>query len=217
MPQRKPKNLLVRLNLFKRVGETAKCFESLFAPNSFLEFEYEKPSSYVNHCWNLYKQSDFGQRHSNSLNGNMFEVIINSLLIREDILPFYLQAKVAFVPNVEFDNILYTPKAPIALSLKTSLRERYKQADLEAIALKYVHRNAECYLLTLSAEECNTVNYKIAHGEAIGLTKAILCTTNDFDDFIKELKNNKFELAGNVNIIESSQIITKDILQNGPQ
>ena len=214
MAPRSPKNLLVRLKLFKSVGETVRCFESLFAPNTFLEFEYEKPSNYIKSCWEMYKQSDYGQRTSNSLNGNMFEVIVNSLLVREGIMPFYLQAKVAFVPNVEFDNILYTPKAPISLYLKTSLRERYKQADLKAIALKYVHRNAECYLLTLSQEECNIVNKKIAHGEAIGLTKAILCTSPEFDTFIEELRNKQLELAGNVNIIESSQIITKDLLPN---
>ncbi len=214
MASRKQKNLLVKLNLFRSVGETVRCFESLFAPHSFMEFEYERPSDYVRDCWRKYKESPYGHRGSNSLNGNMFEVIINTLLIREGIMPFYLQARVAFVPNVEFDNILYTPKAPISLSLKTSLRERYKQADLEAIALKYVHRNAECYLLTLSEEEYDIVNSKIAHGEAIGLTKAILCTTNDFDNFIEMLRNKNLELAGNVNIIESSQIITKDLLHN---
>ena len=51
MAPRSPKNLLVRLKLFKSVGETVRCFESLFAPNTFLEFEYEKPSNYIKSCW----------------------------------------------------------------------------------------------------------------------------------------------------------------------
>ncbi|MDE7137830.1 MAG: hypothetical protein K2O29_05155 [Ruminococcus sp.] len=44
------------------------------------------------------------------------------------------------MPNVDFDIILYTQEQyPIALSLKTSVRERYKQADLEGVALKNMY------------------------------------------------------------------------------
>lgn len=211
---KKSQNLIVRLNLSQSVGKTVKVFESLFHPETFLDLKYEDPASYVNDCWERYKQTPEGQQGSNSLNGSIFEMIINTLLIREGIMPFYLQGKVAFVPNVEFDVILYTPKAPISLSLKTSLRERYKQADLEAIALKYVHRNAECYLLTLSSEECKNINGKILSGEAIGLTKAILCSDQTFNEFIAELKKKNFELAGNVEIIHSSQIVKPDLIPN---
>ena len=214
MMAKKSKNLIVRLNLSKNVGKTVKVFESLFYPETFLDFIYRDPASYVKDCWGRYKQTPEGQQGSNSLNGSMFEMIINTLLIGEGIMPFYLQGKVAFVPNVEFDVILYTPKAPVSLSLKTSLRERYKQADLEAIALKYVHRNAECYLLTLSREECDNINGKILSGEAIGLTKAILCTSQTFNEFIEYLKEKNFELAGNVDIISSSQIVSPELIPN---
>ena len=211
---KKSKNLIVRLNLSKSVGKTVKVFESLFYPETFLDFIYRDHASYVNDFWGRYKHTPEGQLGSNSLNGSMFEMIINTLLIREGIMPFYLQGKVAFVPNVEFDVILYTPKAPVSLSLKTSLRERYKQADLEAIALKYVHRNAECYLLTLSREECDNINGKILSGEAIGLTKAILCSDHTFNEFIEYLKEKNFELAGNVDIISSSQIVSPELIPN---
>ena len=43
-------------------------------------------------------------------------------------------------------------------------RERYKQADLEAIALKYVHRKALSYLVTLEANEAKSVKAKIKSG-----------------------------------------------------
>lgn len=65
-----------------------------------------------------------------------------------------MSAKVAFVPNVIYDLMFYTSeRGPICISAKTSLRERYKQADLEAIALKYVHRKALSYLVTLQTNE----------------------------------------------------------------
>ncbi|MCF6346733.1 MAG: hypothetical protein L3J20_00335 [Flavobacteriaceae bacterium] len=116
-------------------------FEDLF-PN-FMEIEYQKPSEYITLFWNKYEaQSD---RNAN-LNGKMFEYILASLCIREGILPLYMSAKVAFVPNVIYDLMFYTTeRGPICWSVKTSLRERYKQADLESIALKYVHRKALSY------------------------------------------------------------------------
>ena len=91
------------------------------------------PSEYVRYCWNNYENS--GVERNNSLNGTIFELIIATLFVKEGILPLHLQAQVAFVPNVNFDAVLYTHETgPIGLSLKTSLRERYKQADLEAVA-----------------------------------------------------------------------------------
>ena len=167
------------------------------------------PSEYVNYCWERYTTS--GVPQTNSLNGTIFELIISTLFIKEGILPLYLQAKVAFVPNVKFDAVLYTAESgPIGLSLKTSLRERYKQADLEAIALKYVHRKAENYLLTRDFNEAAAVSAKIANGEALGLNKAILTTSAQFDDFIDDLKTRNFIQPGSVEIISSGSVITAD-------
>ena len=113
-------------------------FDSLF-PN-FLEVEYEKPSDYIQKYWNAFKNHS---ESNNNLNGKVFEYILATLCVREGILPIYMSAKVAFVPNVIYDLMFYTTeRGPICWSVKTSLRERYKQADLEAIALKYVHRKA---------------------------------------------------------------------------
>ena len=168
-----------------------------------------RPSEYVNYCWEKYTTS--GVPQNNSLNGTVFELIIATLFVKEEILPLYLQAKVAFVPNVNFDAVLYSAESgPIGLSLKTSLRERYKQADLEAIALKYVHRKAENYLLTMDPNEAAAVSAKIANGEALGLNKAILTTSAQFDDFIDDLKTRNFIQPGSVEIITSSSVITAD-------
>ena len=168
-----------------------------------------RPSEYVNYCWEKYTAS--GVPQNNALNGTVFELIIATLFVKEEILPLYLQAKVAFVPNVNFDAVLYSAESgPIGLSLKTSLRERYKQADLEAIALKYVHRKAENYLLTMDPNEAAAVSAKIANGEALGLNKAILTTSAQFDDFIDDLKTRNFIQPGSVEIITSGSVITAD-------
>jgi hypothetical protein len=184
-------------------------FEELF-PN-FMQFEYEKPSEYIKAFWNKYESLD--ERNSN-LNGKMFEYILASLCIREGILPLYMSAKVAFVPNVVYDLMFYTKeRGPICWSVKTSLRERYKQADLESIALKYVHRKALSYLITLSEEAIN-IKQKILTGDVIGLDNVIIATTSEFDQLVADLKNFKFEEPPTVKVIESTQVVTIEKVQS---
>lgn len=167
------------------------------------------PHEYVNYCWDKYEQS--GVDRNNSQNGTIFELIIATLFVKEGIMPLHLQAQVAFVPNINFDAVLYTTEnGPIGLSLKTSLRERYKQADLEAVALKYVHRKAENYLLTMDSTEANSVKRKIQNGDVLGLDKAILTTEPEFDEFIRELKNKNFISPGSVEIITASRVVTEE-------
>lgn len=166
-------------------NKAAKIFESLFPEYDFLTIPYESPTDYVAKYWSEYCKLG---SHGNSLNGNFFEIIINSLLFREDIKPFYTQAKVAFVPNVIFDVVLYSDSAPVSLSIKTSLRERYKQADLEAVALKYVHRKAKCYLLSLEPDEVSSQKKKIERGDILGLDDIIDCQSDEFNYLIETLK-----------------------------
>ncbi len=181
-------------------------FDSLF-PN-FLEVEYEKPSQYVQKYWNAFL---LHPERNNNLNGKVFEYILATLCVREGILPVYMSAKVAFVPNVIYDLMFYThERGPICWSIKTSLRERYKQADLEAITLKYVHRRALSYLITLEENEAKSVKAKIESGDVIGLDDVVVATSEDFDKLVAELKIFKFSEPPTVKVIDSSQVITQD-------
>lgn len=191
--------------MLTRGTKTEKVFEELFSPLTFEQVEYSTPLDYVMKYWRRYQErSD----RNNSLNGKIWECIIITLLYRERLLPFYTQAKVAFVPNVEFDVLLYTPSCPISLSLKTSLRERYKQADLEAIALRYVHRRAKNYLLTLDPEEADLCKEKIKSGDIIGIDRIIDCNTSDINDLIEELQKVKNELtvSPKIDVVEGNLI-----------
>ncbi len=185
-------------------SKSSTVFESLFEKD-FLHIDYSSPKDYIGQYWDAYQKTE---ETNNALNGNVFELIINTLLYRENLLPFYTQAKIAFVPNIEYDTVLYTPSQPIALSLKTSLRERYKQADLEAIALKYVHRQAKCYLLTLNSEEANDNKAKIKNGDIIGLDKIIDCNSDDINILINELHSiqNELSISSKIDIIEGNLI-----------
>ena len=181
-------------------------FDSLFA--DFMEVEYDEPSDYIITYWRAFKNHS---ESNNNLNGKIFEYILATLFIREGLLPLYMSAKVAFVPNVIYDLMFYTTeREPICIAAKTSLRERYKQADLEAIALKYVHRKALSFLVTLEENEARSVKAKIKSGDVIGLDNVIVATSSEFNDLIKELKTYQFSEPPTVKVIESNQIITAD-------
>ncbi|MCQ2280175.1 MAG: hypothetical protein MJZ49_05175 [Bacteroidales bacterium] len=197
--------ILQDLNIVRGNGlSAATIFESLFQKD-FTEFSQMKPSEYVNMYWEAYQKRE---TNNQNINGKIFEYIISTLLYNEKLLPLYIQAQVAFVPNVDFDALLYCDEVgPIALSMKTSLRERYKQADLEAIALKYVHRRAKSYLLTMSESEAVNVKEKIKSGDVIGLDDIVVCSTSEIDDFISSLKKYDFKEAGEISIIKSTQIV----------
>ena len=180
-------------------------FETEF-PN-FMEIKYSKPSDYVKNLWHIYETK---YESNANINGKIFEYILSTLFIRENIMPIYMQAKVAFVPNVDFDIMFYTKeRGPICISAKTSLRERYKQADLEAIALKYVHRKALSYLVTLS-EEANGIREKIKTGDVIGLDDAVIAINEDFDKLISEIKKYRLEEPPIVKVIQANQVVTVD-------
>lgn len=184
------------INQNPKVGNRIKSeaiFDSLF-PN-FMEVKYEKPSDYIRIYWQAYQKHPEG---NNNLNGKIFEYVLATLFVREGILPIYMSSKVVFVPNVIYDLMFYTTeRGPICISAKTSLRERYKQADLEAIALKYVHRKALCFLVTLEEKEAKSVKAKIKSGDIIGLDSVVVATSDDFDELIAELKKFQFSEPAN--------------------
>lgn len=181
-------------------------FDSLFP--SFLDVKYDYPSDYISTYWEAFQKHPEG---NNNLNGKIFEYILATLFVREGLMPIYMSAKVAFVPNVIYDLMFYTEeRGPICISAKTSLRERYKQADLEAIALKYVHRKALSYLVTLEANEAKSVKAKIKTGDVIGLDNVIVATNNEFNDLVLELKAYQLSEPPIVKVIESNQIITRE-------
>ncbi len=166
-------------------------------------------------AWQLFKnhRNQFAQKDgemNRNANGKFLELIIQRLLIKNGIIPFYANAEVALVPDVNFDIIIYTKECgPICLSIKTSLRERYKQANLEAIALKQVHRRAKTFLLTIEPNESKKLARKIKDGIVLGIDEVIDCKTADLDVLLSRLKQLTPCEAGTINIIKNGKLIQK--------
>jgi hypothetical protein len=152
--------------------------------NSVLE---STPSKYVDFIW---KKAELDPRLTRDVRGKFFELLIATCLIRNKILPFFWQAQLEFVPLANFDLVVYTEeRGPIVLSLKTSIRERYKQAEFEAQAMKDVHRRAKNFLVTMEKEEALSLQSKIDTGVLAGIDEAIVANENSFDRLIEFLKS----------------------------
>lgn len=192
---------LVNQGLAKIESATTRLFDSLIKGHTFMTVKYNTPKEYVEKYWTALEKANKPTLHTNT-----FKYIIYSLLYREGIKPFYTQAKVAFVPNVNYDALLYNQSAPVSLSLKTSLRERYKQADLEAVALRYIYRRAKSYLLTMDTREANVQKAKILSGDIMGLDEIIDCNTDDINRLIANLKTMQFTTSIKIDTVEGNLI-----------
>ena len=147
-----------------------------------------------------YKSYITAHGSNRNLNGKIFEGLILEALFRAGILPAYYQAIVEFIPSVNYDILLYHPKTPVVLSCKTSLRERWKQADLEGLALKQVYRGARSFLLTMNEGEGNRIQRKVADSQAVGLNECIVVHAKGdrFDLLLENLRLTQFEEASEV-------------------
>ena len=130
-------------------------------------------------------------------NGQVFEGLVLCALQKAGVSPVYYQARVELIPTVVYDILLYDRKRPAVLSCKTSLRERWKQADLEGLALKQVYLGATNYLLTLSEQEGAKVQRRIEDSEVFGLDECIVIKSQGdrFDQLIEELAGRDFTEA----------------------
>lgn len=169
---------------------------------------YPKPHEFVGGVYQSYR----GQYPDNpSVNGRIFEYLICETLARHKVVPFYCQAKFQHVPNADFDVVLYDKLRPVVLTMKVSLRERYKQADLEGLALRQVYRQAASYLITLSDKESRNIGQKIREGSVSGLDRCVLANTPEYTELLNELAKRSFSLAKMIMPMSGTEFSVEDI------
>lgn len=165
---------------------------------------YSKPSVYIQDLWDKVQKSEMPQ----SMNGMAFELILACLLIKERLYPFYMAAEVQFVPNARFDLMFYSREVgPIVLSAKTSLRERYKQADLESLALRAVYRRSKTFLVTLNESEAESVQRKINSGDVTSLNACVVATSSRFDELVSELHTYTMLEAPTLPVVDKGRLV----------
>jgi hypothetical protein len=131
-----------------------------------------------------------------NLRGNWLEYGMLLALKYHKLTPAYFQAEFKVVPNARNDVMVWSKEhGPIIISCKTSLRERYKQADLEAVALKAHYPDARFFLVTIDPDKqhVDRVRKKIADKEVVAL-QAIYDETDigGLFDFLKTVTLTEF-------------------------
>ena len=192
---------LVKQGIAPKESVSTRLFESILSGETFMTIQYETPKDYVKQYCDALRKAGLS-----SPNGNLFKYIIYSLLYREDIRPFFIHAHLDAVPLVNFDVLLFNQISPITLTLKTILRERYKQADLEAVALKYIYRRSKCYLLTMDTHEANVQKAKIQSGDIMGLDEIIDCNSEDINQLVSNLKTMSFSTSVKIDAVRGNLI-----------
>jgi len=148
-------------------------------------FPYKSASIYTEKMWKLLSPviSD------NRARGSAFEFLIAFTLLRENISPFYYQVAFNNIAWAEYDILIYTEEnGPIVLSCKTSLRERWKQAEFEAQLLRKDYPKSRSFLITMDPNETSVAS-KIKNGPKTGLENVMRPNQPAFDRIMEELRN----------------------------
>ena len=160
-------------------------------------------SSFVSKYWEIYNRDFLSNPNTN---GKVFEALISMALCREGVLPHYIQAKITHIPGVNYDCIIYTEEfGPISISAKTSLRERWKQADLEALALKNIFRKSQSYLVSMSEMEIS--RRKRDPDSVLALNGFILASAPEFDALLARIRGYTLMEAPNLPAISSNETV----------
>ena len=183
---------LRELGIVRTFGDTAEIFEQ-----SINLADFDKGVGYflqhtVNNCRSNAIAQDKSPQSIGSMGGSWFEYATLIALKQKGLTPAYWQAEFTAVPANFNDVMLWSKEhGPVIISCKTSLRERYKQADLEAVALRAHYPDAKLFLLTLDADKKHVARTrkKIVEKELLAL-QAIYDETNvdDLFSFLKTLK-----------------------------
>ena len=123
-------------------------------------FPYKSASTYTDKLWKLLSPAI----SDNSSRGSAFEFLIAFTLLRESISPFYYQVAFNNIAWAEYDLLIYTKEiGPIVFSCKTSLRERWKQAEFEAQLLRRDYPNSRSFLVTMDPKETSVASKIKSH------------------------------------------------------
>ena len=143
-------------------------------PNLFMDKGYEQLATGV-------------ARH----NGRIFEGLFLAVLGREGIRHLILDAEYEYLPYSSIDVAIYSSTGgPFLISLKSSLRERWKQSDLEFSRIKSINKDAVCAIATL--EDAGMPLRLQESDRLLGCDHVIDCRVPSlWDKFLKDLHRRK--------------------------
>ena len=170
-------------------------------------FPLTDPRNFINHFWNIYENSRESEiktriqsgENPNSVsqsfrskNGKAYEAIFLFLLDKLNFKILSMDEEISGVELVKPDFIFKAPKKTVLLSLKTTARERWKQADWESMRFKHVYPDTKCYLITLNETEKKVLKKKIDNGLLVdGLDDVFFGLSKELNSFFKVIRHIK--------------------------
>jgi hypothetical protein len=180
-----------KLGLYTNYGDTAQIFDDNVQTSGLTNRVGLFLKQTLDSCRARATKDGKSPSSIGSAAGHWLEWSLLVALKEQKLTPAYWQAEFVVVPKNYNDVLLWSKEyGPIILSCKTSLRERYKQADLEAVALRQHFPSAKFFLVTLDEDKKHVANIrkKIAAKELLALQE-IYDETNadDLFAFLKTL------------------------------
>ncbi len=174
-----------------------KVWNDFFSSSGIENSVYTSPQKFFNEIWSQFLdyenqyEKKYGKKINNSFPGRALEIITFFILDYEKIPIDSMDEEIEGVPFVKPDFIIKGKNIDFFLSSKTSLRERWKQADWESIKYKNTFPNTLCYVFTNHETEGESLKKKIhlmkEANDRLDIDKVFI-THLEFDELINDIK-----------------------------
>lgn len=112
-------------------------------------------------------------------NGDIFEGLFCAALLGSGFRNLLTSAEYKILPYSKIDIVICTREGgPVMLSLKSSLRERWKQSDLEFGMIKQIRPKAFCALVSMDTDGCAQPRRLLEGHKLLGLDQVVDCNFN---------------------------------------
>ncbi len=165
--------------------KTKAIYKECLSKSSISQYEqsYSDAREFFFNFWSIFESYSHSTSLNNQVPGDAFEIIFAFLLDYENIEIFSMDEEVKGVNFVKPDFV--TKKGHHFISCKTSLRERWKQADWESIKFKEVYPKSKCFLLTNHYKEHLSLKNKI---NKLNIDEVYFAGSDDINLLINQLK-----------------------------
>jgi hypothetical protein len=175
-------------SFFKKNSKIKSIFLEVYS--NILNSLPDSASNFFRENWATWQNYADGKNFNNSLPGAVFEKLFEIYCY---LLSYQIAAQDEYfgeVPLVKPDFVLKNKNGEyLFLSLKTSLRERWKQADWEAIYFKEYYPDTPCILLTFDESEERRLQTKITDNLLKGLDDSCIASSKKLDQILTNFFN----------------------------
>ncbi len=178
---------------FLKKLEESKAFELCVGDSDELRNKkFSTPYDYFSYFWKKYEsfkrkyKAENKKEINNTYNGKIFETIFAFLLDWQEVQIRSMDEKVEGVEFVIPDILIEGKTKTFFLSLKVSARERWKQADWEALKFKKVYPKSMVILVMI--EETKSMKKKLPHLRG-GLDDVCCANSVELNELVKKIKD----------------------------